>query len=92
MHEPGAEYAGTAELVDEGGTLAVEVVLKGYFEPLDGRFHWYGRVAADDAVAERHRSGAAVTLATPFGSAPARLSDLDPWGRFRVSGLGEPPF
>jgi len=92
MHDPGAEYAGNAELVDERGTLAVEVVLKGYFEPLDGRFHWYGRVAADDAVAQRHQSGATVTVTTPFGAAPGRLSDLDPWGRFRVSGLGEPPF
>ena len=41
---------------------------------------------------EAHTSGATVTLVTPHGAAQARLSDVDPWGRFRVSGTGKPPF
>ena len=88
MHEPGEEYAGPAEI----GDLSVDVILRGHFEPLDGRFHWFGRVAADDVLHERHQSGATVTLTTPHGSATGRLSDVDPWGRFRVTGQGAPPF
>ena len=88
MHEPGEEYDGPAEI----GDLAVAVTLRGHFEPLDGRFHWFGRIAADEASTQQHRSGATVTLVTPHGSAEGRLSDLDPWGRFRVTGLGAPPF
>ncbi|RNL78704.1 DUF4873 domain-containing protein [Nocardioides marmorisolisilvae] len=88
VHEPGEEYAGPASIED----LAVRVDLRGHFEPIDGRFHWFGRIAADEALNERHRSGATVTLTTPHGSAEGRLSDVDPWGRFRVTGLGAPPF
>ena len=72
--------------------VAVEVTLRGHFEPLDGRFHWYGRIGSDAALAERARAGDTVTLTTPHGSAEGRLSDVDPWGRFRISGTGRPPF
>ena len=73
---------------DDG--VNVEVTLRGHFEPLDGRFHWYGRLAAHEA--HRWRSGTDVVVTTPHGSAAGRLSDLDPWGRFRISGTGRPPF
>lgn len=71
--------------------VEVEVRLRGHFEPLDGRFHWYGRLAAHEAV-RAWQPGATVVVTTPRGSAAGRLSDLDPWGRFRVSGTGRPPF
>jgi hypothetical protein len=70
----------------------VEVHLRGHFEPLDGRFHWYGRVAADDDLAARHPSGSTVVLTTPRGRAEGRLTDVDPWGRLRISGTGRPPY
>jgi len=93
---PAEEYAGAASVSLDGddATLAitVEVDLRGRFEPLDGKFHWYGRIATNPALAERVRPGSTVTLTTPGGSAEARLSDVDPWGRFRVSGTGRPPF
>lgn len=89
LHEPGESYRGIASL-DE--SLDVEVTLRGHFEPLDGRFHWYGRIAADDAVAAQHRSGATLRIITPHGSAEGRINDVDPWGRFRISGTGTPPF
>lgn len=91
-HEPAETYAGAGSLIADGTELTVEVTLRGHFEPLDGRFHWYGRIATDDAVTARHRSGATVTLATPHGRAEGRISDVDPWGRFRISGTGAPPF
>jgi hypothetical protein len=87
-HEPQEEYQGPATV----GDLEVEVTLRGHFEPLDGRFHWYGRVAASAALDARHRSGATVLLTTPHGAAEGRLSDVDPWGRFRIAGTGAPPF
>jgi len=93
VHEPGEEYAGPAELIAEDDQgLNVEVQLRGHLEPIDGRFHWYGRIAADDAVAVHHRSGATVAVRTPHGTAAGRISDVDPWGRFRITGLGTPPF
>ena len=86
-HHPGEEYEGPAR-IDQ---TAVEVRLRGHFQPIDGRFHWYGRIAPDPAV-ETNTSGSTVTLVTPYGEAPGRLSDVDPWGRFRISGTGRPPF
>ena len=88
---PADEYAGPAT-VSTTGTIAVEVDLRGHFEPLDGRFHWYGRIRASDELAAQVTSGTTVTLTTPRGSAEGRLSDVDPWGRFRISGPGRPPF
>jgi hypothetical protein len=91
---PAVVSAGSTAL-DEGSIagdgVTVEVTLRGHFEPLDGRFHWYGRVAAHEAL-ERLQSGTDVLVTTPHGSAAGRLSDVDPWGRFRVSGTGRPPF
>jgi hypothetical protein len=96
---PAEEYVGSA-VVSTGSTpgdgdgsttgTEVQVNLRGRFEPLDGRFHWYGRIAADP-LAEL-RAGMTVTLTTSRGSAEGRLSDIDPWGRFRISGTGRPPF
>lgn len=89
--EPAEEYAGPATLALDGQELSVEVILRGTFQPIDGRFHWYGRIAATNALVDV-RPGARGTLTTPHGSADAKLSDVDPWGRFRVTGVGRPPF
>ena len=92
---PGEEYAGSA-VVSTGSTSAedidVEVELRGHFEPLDGRFHWYGRIAANAQLTDRVRPGTTVALTTPHGTADGRVSDVDTWGRFRISGTGRPPF
>jgi hypothetical protein len=86
-HDPGEHYDGPARIA----TSEVGVRLRGRFEPIDGRFHWWGRISADPALPE-DRAGTTVTIETPHGSARGRLSDLDPWGRFRISGTGRPPF
>lgn len=84
MHEPQESYSGTATIDDS----EVSVDLKGYFEAIDGHYHWYGRVASTlDA-----QSGDTVRLTTPHGSADGTLCDVDPWGRFRITGTGRPPF
>jgi hypothetical protein len=85
-------YDGPATLRADAGTVDVEVRLRGMFQPIDGRYHWYGRVASHTDVDALDESGAAVVLETPHGTATGRLSDRDPWGRYRVAGTGRPPF
>ena len=87
-HEPEELYDGPATVA---GT-PVDVRLRGHFEPIDGRFHWWGRIGTDDRLDAEQSAGSTVTLTTPHGEASGRLSDVDPWGRFRISGTGRPPF
>lgn len=91
-HRPREGYDGPAVLRTDRTPLEVQVRLRGHFEPIDGRFHWWGRIAADPALGATVGSGAAVRVETPYGDATGRLCDLDPWGRFRVVGAGRPPF
>lgn len=91
--EPDTAYTGPAVLGTDTGPLDVEVHLNGHFEPLDGRFHWYGRVDGTglDRIAGHTRSR--LTLAVGTGAPrPATLGEQDPWGHFRISGTGAPPF
>ncbi|SDJ71252.1 protein of unknown function [Actinopolyspora mzabensis] len=87
------DYNGSAVVFTAERQAEVEVVLRGNFQPIDGRFHWYGRVTGDgeldELVAGRR---AEVVLRTPHGDAVATLSDPDPWNRYRITGLGRPPF
>jgi hypothetical protein len=87
VHEPEEQYDGPATIADS----PVEVILRGHFEPIDGRFHWWGRIAATEHL-DAERSGSTITLVTPHGRAEGRLSDVDPWGRLRIAGTGRPPF
>ena len=88
--EPG--YDGPARLVSGDRSVKVTVRLRGVFQPIDGTYHWHGRVSGDPLLAELATSAAPVVLKTPEGEAAARLSDEDPWGRLRVTGTGRPPF
>jgi hypothetical protein len=86
-------YEGRATLRVEDTELSVDVVLAGNFEPIDGKYHWYGRVLANAELTElvgARKVGA--SIGTPHGAADGRLTDPDPWGRYRISGTGRPPF
>ena len=86
-------YTGNAELVFANQSVPVEVELRGFFQPIDGRYHWYGRVAANAQVSTLAESGTrTAVLRTPTGEAQATLTDPDPWQRYRVSGTSTPPF
>jgi len=90
-HEPGEAYDGLATLTLDDGEVEAQVRLRGHFDPIDGRFHWYGRLGADPAI-DAVGNGGSVTVTTAHGRAEGRLSDVDPWGRFRIGGTGRPPF
>ncbi len=89
------DYRGPAVLEGSGGRrLDVDVHLTGHMDPLDGRYHWYGRVGGDERIAELKRPDAGVpTLRIGEGRAvDATLAERDPWGHFRITGVGTPPF
>ncbi len=89
--DPG--YTGPATVVVNDTEVEVEVDLRGFFQPIDGRFHWYGRVAVNTRLNDLVSGNRAdVVLRTPTGERPAELSDPDLWGRYRVSGESTPPF
>ncbi|KRA31363.1 MULTISPECIES: DUF4873 domain-containing protein [unclassified Nocardioides] len=90
-HEPQASYDGPATVVVDDTEQAVTVTLRGAFQPLDGHFHWYGRIVATPELATL-RSGTDVRLRTEHGESEGRVSDRDPWGRLRIAGTGVPPF
>jgi hypothetical protein len=91
-------YRGPATLSVDGRDLPVQVVLDARHEPQDGRLHWFGRAVLDAAADPELR--AALTASTSrielrVGGehrATARIGDVDPWGRYRVTGVGTPPF
>ena len=89
-------YAGPARLLvttDDGDRSAeVRVTLRGGFQPIDGLYRWWGRLEPDEELATLVTTGSTVTIRTPHGEALGRLSDVDPWGRLRISGTGRPPF
>jgi hypothetical protein len=86
-------YTGEALLVDGEREVRVRAVLRGHFQPIDGRYHWYGRLDADPAVTGLVEGGRKeLVLRTPEGEATATLSDPDPWQRYRVTGISRPPF
>jgi hypothetical protein len=86
-------YTGPATLVVDEREVAVEVDLRGHFQPIDGRYHWYGRLRAnselDELIGGRKRTA---LLRTDEGEATGEVSDPDPWQRYRITGISKPPF
>jgi hypothetical protein len=92
LHEEDG-YTGPATLTLAQGSFEVSVDVRGQFQPIDGRYHWYGRIAAHPALTELLGSAKVRgTLSTPQGSAPCEVSEPDPWQRYRVSGVSTPPY
>ena len=79
-------YSGPATLTVDGRPVPVHAVLDARYEPQDGRLHWFGRLRGDVP------RGVEVALDAGAGPTPARLGDVDPWGRVRVTGVGPPPY
>ena len=86
-------YTGGATLLVEETAMPVEVELRGYFQPIDGYYHWYGRIKPNRQLADL-AGGRKKTaeIRTPQGSAIGEISDPDPWDRYRITGTSTPPF
>jgi hypothetical protein len=86
-------YTGPAILLVRDTSLTVEVELRGFFQPIDGYYRWYGRVRPNPELSTllggKKTQG---RLKTPQGEAVAELSDPDPWDRYRIMGTSRPPF
>ena len=90
-HDDG--YEGPATIVADGTEAAVQVRLRGHFQPIDGCYHWYGRIEPNKSLSGLLGAGRArAVLTTPEGSAHCELSDPDLWQRYRVTGISTPPF
>lgn len=86
-------YTGSALLVIDQTEFEVQVELRGHFQPIDGYYHWYGRIAAHEALhAKAGGRKKRAEIRTPDGTARGELSDPDPWGRYRILGKSTPPF
>ncbi|SDC99137.1 DUF4873 domain-containing protein [Actinokineospora iranica] len=86
-------YQGPATLLVGEHEFAVTVELRGHFQPIDGYYRWYGRIAADPALSELLGGRKTqATLRTPGAEATGELSDPDPWDRYRIMGTSTPPF
>lgn len=92
---PGAAegYAGPAKLTVGSAELEVQVELRGRFEPIDGRYRWYGRVARNEQLAALLRGGrGSGIIDTGLGVSACDLSEPDLWHRYRITGISTPPF
>lgn len=92
--EEGTGYDGKATLVVADQEIEVTVHVDGHLEPLDGLFHWYGRIERSAAVAAVKDAGATTGSLMIADRMPAvlRLAEYDPWGHVQVSGTGAPPY
>jgi NAD(P)-dependent dehydrogenase (short-subunit alcohol dehydrogenase family) len=90
----GDGFSGPAQLRLGTSDLDVQANLRGQFDPIDGRYHWHGRLERHDGLtaAMAGQGRAAGVLTTPEGAAECEVSDPDPWQRYRVSGISTPPF
>ncbi len=90
-------YRGPATLVVDGRDVPVSVHLDARNEPQDGTVHWFGRLtlladAEPVVLSALTASNGSLELRTDGGRSAARIGDLDPWGRYRVTGVGRPPY
>ncbi|KKJ93816.1 MULTISPECIES: DUF4873 domain-containing protein [unclassified Micromonospora] len=82
-------YHGPAWVAD----TAVRLHAAARWEPVDGRYHWAGRIEPDPRMVRLLRSGRRdVPVRVGERVCRARLAEVDPWGGVRITGVGEPPW
>ena len=88
------DYTGPAVVGAADVNASVRVAFAGRFEPIDGRYHWGGRIAPHVRLSDLVRAGQR-SATVQIGHNPgvtARLAEVDPWGGIRVVGVGRPPW
>ncbi|MGV9612631.1 DUF4873 domain-containing protein [Nocardia xishanensis] len=90
----GSDYLGAATILAQGREIQVQVELRGYREPIDGIYRWFGRIRPNDdlAAALGDEPRTKVTIRTEHGAREGYVGDPDPWRRFRITGKSSPPF
>ena len=78
----------TVHIGDDGHHARVR--LTGYFDPLDGQYHWQGTILEQLPGADKLPQPAIVTIGNR--SAAARITERTSQGGYSVVGVGAPPF
>ncbi|MDQ2636933.1 MAG: DUF4873 domain-containing protein [Actinomycetota bacterium] len=87
-----AVYEGPAALrLHDNADHAVRVRLTGHLDPIDGRYHWRGMVF-DWTLDTALRLPQEVCVSIDGRTSAGRLTEVTPWGTYRVTGIGEPPY
>lgn len=85
-----AVYEGPAALRLHDVDHSVRVRLTGHLDPIDGRYHWRGMVF-DWAPATALRLPQPVSVSIGDRASEGQLTEMTPWGTYRVTGVGAPP-
>lgn len=84
-------YDGPATLTHDGQDYPARVRLTGYFDPIDGQYHWQGMLHAE--LPGNRVTGSQISIRIGEHTAAARISEQTPWGTLAVVGAaGYPPF
>jgi uncharacterized protein DUF4873 len=83
-------YDGRATVHIGADDHAVRVRLAGYFDPIDGQYHWQGTILEPLSGIDKLPQPATVTIGNR--SAPARITERTSQGGYSVVGVGAPPF
>lgn len=88
-HEDETEgYSGPATMLVDEVEHSVELTVTGHFEPISGKYTWYGRVRGLTEVT----NDIEVLLRTPEAEARASVTEKDLWGNHLIRGIDAPPF
>lgn len=86
-------YDGPVMIGHDDEQIATRMRVQGYFDPLDGQFHWAGIAFGEQVRALKDARAGAVEVAVGDRAAvPARLAEVTPWGTVRITGVGQPPY
>lgn len=88
-------YDGPLEIQGAGSSLTVAAHLSGFFQPIDGTYHWQGRLQPSAALTDLAAEVGRKEIRVSVPGAPrvvAKLGEANPWGGYRIGGLGRPPF
>jgi len=83
-------YDGPATVRIGESESVVRVRLAGHVDPIDGRYHWQGRVF--DELPGDARLPQDITVSIGGSDAQARIIERPPQGGYSVAGVGAPPF
>jgi hypothetical protein len=86
-------FDGAANIEYDGECIDCRIRVRGYFEPLDGHYHWAGIAFGEPVRALKDARATDVLIAVDGrDTVPARLAETTPWGTVRITGVGQPPY